>query len=110
VLLVVGRPAVFVARPEKEQLAQERLRRAAARAGFDRVAFQYEPIAAGLAYEATLARPEVALIADLGGGTSDFTVMRLGTGTSGSRRQDILATGGVQIGGDTFDARIMARK
>jgi hypothetical chaperone protein len=110
VLLVVGRPAVFVERPEKEQLAQERLRRAAERAGFVRVDFQYEPIAAGLAYEASLERPEVALIADLGGGTSDFTVMRLGTGTVGSRRDDILATGGVQIGGDTFDARIMAGK
>jgi hypothetical chaperone protein len=110
VLLVVGRPAVFVERPEKEQLAQERLRRAAERAGFGRVRFQYEPIAAGLAYEATLERPEVALIADLGGGTSDFTVMRLGTRSGGSRREDILATGGVQIGGDTFDARIMARK
>ena len=110
VLLVVGRPAVFVERPEKEQLAQKRLRRAAERAGFARVEFQYEPIAAGLAYEASLDRPEVALIADLGGGTSDFTVMRLGTGSGGSRRDDILATGGVQIGGDTFDARIMARK
>ena len=54
VLLVVGRPAVFVERPEKERLAQERLRRAAERAGFGRVEFQYEPIAAGLAYEASL--------------------------------------------------------
>jgi hypothetical chaperone protein len=110
VLVVVGRPAVFVERPEKEQLAQKRLRRAAERAGFGRIEFQYEPIAAGLAYEASLGRPELALIADLGGGTSDFTVMRLGTGAGGSRREDILATGGVQIGGDTFDARIMARK
>ena len=110
VLVVVGRPAVFVDRPEKERLAQERLRRAAEHAGFGHLEFQYEPIAAGLAYEASLARPEVAVIADLGGGTSDFTVMRLGTGSGGSRRDDILATGGVQIGGDTFDARIMAQK
>ena len=110
VLVVVGRPAVFVERPDKERLAQERLRRAAERAGFGRLEFQYEPIAAGLAYEVSLGRPELALIADLGGGTSDFTVMRLGTGSRGSRREDILATGGVQIGGDTFDARIMAGK
>jgi hypothetical chaperone protein len=108
--LVVGRPAVFVEQRGREELAQARLRRAAALAGFARVEFQYEPIAAGLAYEATLRRPELALIADLGGGTSDFTVMRLGTGRTGNRREDILATGGVQIGGDTFDARIMARK
>jgi hypothetical chaperone protein len=108
--LVIGRPAVFVERPEREQLAQERLRKAAQLAGLFQVEFQYEPIAAGLAYESTLSSPELALIADLGGGTSDFTVMRLGTGTGGDRRDDILATRGVQIGGDTFDARIMAHK
>jgi hypothetical chaperone protein len=108
--LVIGRPAVFVERPERENLARDRMRKAAALAGFTDVTFAYEPIAAGLAYEASLSHPEVALIADLGGGTSDFTVMRLGTGRTGDRRSDILATGGVQIGGDTFDARIMARR
>jgi hypothetical chaperone protein len=108
--LVIGRPAVFVDRPEKERLAQERLRKAAQLAGFFDIEFQYEPIAAGLAYESSIRRPELALIADLGGGTSDFTVMRLGTGAQGDRRSDILATRGVQIGGDTFDARIMWHK
>lgn len=110
VLLVIGRPAVYVAHVERERRARDRLRRAAAFAGFADVAFQYEPIAAGLAYEASLRAPELVLIADLGGGTSDFTVMRLGTGTRGDRRADILATAGVQIGGDTFDARIMAAR
>jgi len=108
VRLVLGRPAVYVTQPEREQLARRRLERAAALAGFAAIEFEYEPIAAGLTYEASLTRPELALIADLGGGTSDFTVMRLGAGTRGDRRDDILATGGVQIGGDTFDARIMA--
>jgi hypothetical chaperone protein len=110
VLLVVGRPAIFVERPERERLAQERLRRAANLAGFERLEFQYEPIAAGLAYESSLERPQLALIADLGGGTSDFTVMRLGSPGGGDRKDDILATRGVQVGGDTFDARIMERK
>jgi hypothetical chaperone protein len=110
VLLVMGRPAVYIAQTARERLARDRLRRAAALAGFGEVSFEYEPIAAGLAYEASLARPELALIADFGGGTSDFTVMRLGTGTRGDRRADILATAGVQIGGDTFDARIMAAR
>lgn len=110
VLVVVGRPAIFAARPEREALARERVTKAAALAGLPRIAFQYEPIAAGLAYERTLSKPEVALIVDLGGGTSDFTVMRLGSGRRGDRREDILATRGIQIGGDTFDARIMARK
>jgi hypothetical chaperone protein len=110
VVLVVGRPAVYVDKPAREELARGRVRRAAALAGLPQIAFQYEPIAAGLAYEATLTHPETALIVDLGGGTSDFTVMRLGAGHRGDRREDILATGGVQIGGDTFDARLMAHK
>jgi hypothetical chaperone protein len=109
-LVVIGRPAVFVDRPEKEAVAQERMRKAAQLARFFNVRFLYEPIAAGLAYESRLEAPEVALIADLGGGTTDFTVMRLGTGAGGDRREDILASGGVYIGGDTFDARIMMGK
>jgi hypothetical chaperone protein len=109
-LVVIGRPAVFVDQPGKEALAQERMRRAAQLARFFNVRFLYEPIAAGLAYESRLERPEVALIADLGGGTTDFTVMRLGSGAKGDRRRDILASGGVYIGGDTFDARIMMGK
>lgn len=108
--VVVGRPAVFVDQPKKEAVAQERMRKAAQLARFFNVRFLYEPIAAGLAYESRLQQPEVALIADLGGGTTDFTVMRLGTGKGGDRRDDILASGGVYIGGDTFDARIMLRK
>jgi len=110
VALVVGRPAVFIDRPEREELARTRIRRAAARAGFDTVTFAYEPIAAGLAYEATLDQSQLVLIADLGGGTSDFTLMRLGGARGGDRAADILATGGVQIGGDSFDATIMTRR
>jgi hypothetical chaperone protein len=110
VTVTVGRPAVFVERPEKEELARARMRRAAVIAGLGDIRFQYEPIAAGLAYETSLAAPETALIADLGGGTSDFTVMRLGSGARGDRRADILATGGVQVGGDTFDSRIMTAR
>lgn len=108
--LVIGRPAIFVDRPEKEQVARERLRRAAQLAGFYDVDFQYEPIAAGFAYESELDHPELALIADFGGGTSDFTVMRLGSKAAGDRHDDILASAGVQIGGDVFDGRIMVQK
>lgn len=110
VTLVVGRPAVFIDQPEREARARERMIRAAQRAEFFHVDFQYEPIAAGLAYEATLERPELALIGDFGGGTSDFTVMRLGGAPRADRKDDILASSGVQIGGDTFDARIMEAK
>lgn len=106
-VVVIGRPAVNVERPAKEAVAQDRLRKAAQLAGFFDVHYVYEPIAAGLAYEASLRHPETVLIGDFGGGTSDFTVMQLGSGRSGDRREDILASGGVQIAGDSFDARIM---
>ncbi len=107
VTLVIGRPAVNVNRPERETVAQDRMRRAAQLAGFFDVAYQYEPIAAGLEYESTLTHAETVLIGDFGGGTSDFTVMRLGTGHTNDRRDDILASGGVQIAGDAFDERLM---
>jgi hypothetical chaperone protein len=110
VLLVIGRPAIFADLPDKERIARERLRRAAQLAGFFDVDFQYEPIAAGFAYESRLTRPELALIADFGGGTSDFTVMRLGKQGATDRRADILASAGVQIGGDVFDGRIMVQR
>lgn len=110
VALVMGRPAVYVDRPEREALAHERLRKAAQLAGFFDLQFQFEPVAAGLAYEATLEKPELAFIADLGGGTSDFTVMRLGARSRSDRREDILASGGVQVAGDSFNARVMTQK
>lgn len=110
VRLVVGRPAVFIDRPDREELARSRIRGAAARAGFEAIEFAYEPIAAGLAYEASLEGSQLVLIADLGGGTSDFTLMRLGGTRGGDRAADILATGGVQIGGDSFDAAVMTRQ
>lgn len=109
-VIVIGRPAVNVHHPEKEAVAQERLRKAAQLAGFFDVDYLYEPIAAGLAYEASLEHAETVLIGDFGGGTSDFTVMRLGSGHSGDRREDILASGGVQVAGDSFDARVMWHK
>lgn len=110
VQLVIGRPAVFVERPEKENLARDRMTRAAQLGQFFHIDFQYEPIAAGLAYESALTSEEIALIGDFGGGTTDFTVMRIGSGSGDARQRDILASSGVQIGGDTFDARIMEAK
>ncbi len=108
--LVIGRPAVFVDRPEKEDLARQRMTRAAQLGQFFHVDFQYEPIAAGLAYESALTGEEIALIGDFGGGTTDFTVMRIGSGSGDARQRDILSSSGVQIGGDTFDSRIMEHK
>jgi hypothetical chaperone protein len=103
---VFGRPVFFVDDdPAADRLAEDTLAAIARGAGFRDVAFQYEPIAAAFDYEARIAQEELVLIADIGGGTSDFSLVRLGPGRAGraDRRDDILATGGVHIGGTDFD-------
>jgi hypothetical chaperone protein len=106
---VFGRPVVFDDDPEKDRLAEERLLKAATKAGFRDIHFQYEPIAAAFTYERQLERPELVLVGDFGGGTSDFTIMRLDPSKRSvpNRRDDMLAKGGIHIAGDDFDARVM---
>lgn len=110
--VVLGRPVVFSEDREKDKLAEKRLLNAARKAGFEKIWFQYEPIAAGFSYEQSIQKPETVLIGDFGGGTSDFTLMKLGEGTNSlsDRRSDILKTGGLHIGGDDFDSSIMWNK
>ena len=103
---VFGRPVFFIDDdPVADRLAQDTLEGIAHAAGFRDVAFQYEPIAAAFDYESRIEREELVLIADIGGGTSDFSLLRLGPGRAGraERRDDILATGGVHLGGTDFD-------
>ncbi len=109
---VFGRPVVFDEKPARDDLAQKRLLKAAKIAGFREVHFQYEPIAAAFAYERNLQSPEMVLVADLGGGTSDFTLMQLNPdkANQSDRTEDMIAKGGLHIGGDDFDAEVMWRK
>jgi hypothetical chaperone protein len=103
---VFGRPVFFIdENPVADQLAEDTLAEVARSVGFREIAFQYEPIAAAFDYESRIDREELVLIADIGGGTSDFSLVRLGPGRAGKpeRRDDILATGGVHIGGTDFD-------
>jgi len=103
---VFGRPVYFVDDdPEADRLAEDTLAEVARAVGFREIGFQYEPIAAAFDYESRIAREELVLIADIGGGTSDFSLVRLGPERAGrvDRRDDILATGGVHIGGTDFD-------
>lgn len=107
---VIGRPVYFDDdNKAMDQLAQKRLLKAAELAGLEDVRFQYEPIGAAFAYEKTISRKENVLVADLGGGTTDFTYIKLDPARSGvkDRREDILATGGIYIGGDSFDSAFM---
>ncbi|RAJ95727.1 putative chaperone protein [Larkinella arboricola] len=104
--VVMGRPVHFVDNsPESDARAQDELREIARRIGFKNVDFQYEPIAAAFAHEARLTGEKLAIVVDLGGGTSDFTVIRL-SGQSvrkTDRTSDILANTGVRVGGNDFD-------
>jgi len=103
---VLGRPVHFVDDDaERDLLAQETLGRAALEAGFTHIAYQMEPIAAALDYEQRVTQETTALVVDIGGGTSDFTVIRLNPARSAQsdRSADILATTGVHIGGTDFD-------
>ena len=107
--VVLGRPVHFVdENPERDAQAQASLEAAAHTAGFQEVAFQLEPIAAALDYEQRLSEEACILVVDIGGGTSDFTVVRLGPQHAGKldRTQDILATTGVHIGGTDFDHKL----
>jgi len=113
--VVMGRPVFFSENPEIDSLAENRLRAAAKNSGFKNISFQYEPVAAALILEETLSNREeqIVLVGDFGGGTSDFTIVKLRGGEKGknnTRKDDILAINGVSIGGDAFDSAIMWEK
>ncbi|MGA8137905.1 MAG: Hsp70 family protein [Pseudomonas gingeri] len=107
--VVLGRPVFFVDEdPAADQEAEDTLAEVAKKLGFKEVSFQYEPIAAAFDYESTLDREELVLIVDIGGGTSDFSLVRLSPERRDldNRHDDILATGGVHIGGTDFDKQL----
>lgn len=110
--VVLGRPAKFSDMESAEKIAEQRLFIAAQKAGFEEIKFQLEPIAAALHYESSLSENKIVLVADLGGGTSDFTIMRLSPKRTviNDRKNDILSTAGIYIGGDSFDSDIMWHK
>jgi hypothetical chaperone protein len=115
--VVAGRPVHFVDGDEAaDQLAQQQLEAAIRAQGFAEIAFQFEPIAAALDYERQVADEELGLVIDLGGGTSDFSIVRVSPerARAAERQGDILAAAGVHIGGTDFDrllslARVMPR-
>jgi hypothetical chaperone protein len=108
---VVGRPVRFVnaAGPEDEALALSRLAASLRNAGFREIVFEYEPVGAAWHYERGLERDELILIADFGGGTSDFSLLRVGPGvrSAGDRARALLGNDGVPLAGDAFDGRLV---
>ncbi len=107
--VVLGRPVHYVDGDEAaDRRAQSRMEEIARTQGFDEIEFQYEPVAAALSYEAGLATEELVLVCDIGGGTSDFSLIRVGPARAGKidRAQDILANTGVHVGGTDLDFRL----
>ena len=104
--VVMGRPVHFIDNdPEADVKAQDSLEAVARSVGFKNVEFQFEPIAAAFAHERKLEAEKLALIVDIGGGTSDFTIIRLSRerAVKFDRASDILANSGVRVGGNDFD-------
>lgn len=98
--VTLGRPVHFQdGNPDADKRAEDKLRQIAISAGFSDVSFQYEPIAAALAHEKNVAGEQLALVIDIGGGTSDFSVIRLSREyqPERNREQDILANTGVRV-------------
>jgi hypothetical chaperone protein len=108
---VVGRPVHFVGAETaaEDETAETRLRESFRLAGYEDVSFEMEPVAAAFYYESTLDHDELILIGDFGGGTSDFSLVRVGpeVRARGRRPEDLLGNAGVGIAGDDFDAKLI---
>ena len=107
--VILGRPVWFVDNdPQRDKAAQDQLEAIARRCGFKSVDFQYEPIAAALDYEAGVGGEELAMIADLGGGTADVSIVRVSPARhlKAERKSDVLANTGVHVGGTDYDKRL----
>ena len=106
----VGRPVRFVGAEssEAETLALTRLTSAYREAGFEHIDFELEPVAAAFSYEATLSRDETILIGDFGGGTSDFSLVRVGPSCRNlPPAERVLGSSGIGLAGDAFDAKLV---
>lgn len=106
---VMGRPVFFVDDdPKADAAAQSQLEAAARSVGLRDIVFQYEPIAAAFDYESTLDHEEVVLVVDIGGGTSDFSLVRVGPERmrQAERHDDVLGHFGVHVAGTDIDKRV----
>lgn len=111
---VIGRPINFHGRGGElaNQQAEAILIRAAKRAGFKNIAFQFEPVAAGLEYEATLNKDQIVLVVDIGGGTTDCSLIQMGPSyrASQDRSASLLAHTGQRVGGNDLDIFIALKQ
>ncbi|NPE59603.1 molecular chaperone [Dickeya dadantii] len=111
---VIGRPINFqgMGGEESNRQAQGILERAARRAGFRQVAFQFEPVAAGLDFEATLQQEQRVLVVDIGGGTTDCSMLLMGPDWRNRREraESLLGHSGCRVGGNDLDIMLAFRQ
>lgn len=105
--VIMGRPAKYSLDPECDQLAEDRMKKACELAGFKNIHFCPEPLAAGLDFDKNNSDKKIVLIADFGGGTSDFTLMKLHEGQYS--QDDILGLSGIYKAGDALDGEMMLK-
>lgn len=107
---VIGRPIHFqgIDGSDGDARAEALLRTAAAHAGFREVQFAYEPVAAAVEYERTLSSEQLVLVVDIGGGTSDISLIRLGPdhARQADRSKDLLSHAGRRLGGVDMDIKL----
>ncbi|MDE1479826.1 molecular chaperone [Xenorhabdus bovienii] len=108
--VVIGRPINFHGRggDKSNQQAETILLHAAKRAGFCNIEFQFEPVAAGLEYEDTLIENKIVLVVDIGGGTTDCSLIQMGPDWKGKseRNESLLAHSGQRVGGNDLDINL----
>ncbi len=104
--IVVGRPVHFAGASANEKLALDRYNAALTRLGFPEIHYVYEPVAAAHYFARTLERDATVLVADFGGGTTDYSLIRFER-QAGRLAAMPIGHSGVGIAGDQFDARII---
>ncbi len=105
---VIGRPARYSMDPVCDEFAIMRMRKAAEFAGFTEILFIPEPLAAALEFRREILEEKTILIGDFGGGTSDFTIMKITTDEF--KKEDVLAVEGCPLAGDALDSVFMSSR
>jgi hypothetical chaperone protein len=104
--LIVGRPVNFAGMRPDPDLALSRYEIAFGRLGFQDIRYAYEPVAAAFFFARKLKSDATVMVADFGGGTSDFSIVRFRR-EGGEVRSEALANAGAPVAGDAFDYRII---
>ncbi len=106
--VVLGRPAKFSIDEADDRFAEYRLEKSARNAGFKNIEFCPEPVAAAREFRRSLQTEKIVFVADFGGGTSDYTVVKMGA--HDYQASDVLAVGGVPLAGDSLDGCVMRNR